>query len=488
MSRTRIRYVDGVSSIVDLSGTRKLATAVALASALSLTALAAAAQEPSLDAPAPAPAPVPALAPAPAPANLPEITQPAVELPVATEPSRLLEHPATVTITDHGAAITSNDGAYELRLRAVIQTDLRLFVNDEHKLTDQFLFRRARPYLEGKIARVVTWRIMPDFAEGKAVLYDAWVDVRATDALRLRVGKAKAPFGLERLVNETATTLGERAYPTALSPNRDLGVELHGDLFGGVLSYSVGVYNGVPDNALSDGDQDDSKEVVARLEVGPFARTGVKAIRGLRVGFAATRGEKTGTVASPYLTGYKTFGQNTFFSFLADGAAGAPPANTTLAAGLHARETAQLYWPIGPVALLGEIVVTDERVARAGQSKLLRNVAWNGMASIVLTGEDATLNGPTPRHPLDVDAGHFGAVELAVRATELHVDNQTFPQFADDTKVARDAVELAAGLNWYPLPQLKIVADFARTTFEGGAAHTSRDAEELFLLRTQLAF
>ena len=468
-----------MSSIVDSSVSLKGATAVALALALSLSSRVALAQDPPPpDAPEPAPAP--------------EVTQPPVELPVATEPSRLVQHPANVTITDHGgAAITSNDGAYELRLRAVVQTDLRLFVNDEHKLTDQFLFRRARPYIEGKIARVITFRLMPDFAEGKAVLYDAWFDVRASDALRLRVGKAKAPFGLERLVNDTAITLGERAYPTALSPNRDLGVELHGDLFGGVLGYSFGVYNGVPDNQLSDGDQDDSKEAVARLEVGPFARAGVKALRGLRVGFAATRGEKTGTVASPYLTGYKTFGQSTFFSFLADATAGAPPANTTLAAGLHARETAQLYWPIGPVALLGEVVVTDERVARAGQSRLLRNSAWNGMASIVLTGEDATFDGPTPRHPFDLDAGHFGAVELAVRATELHVDNETFPQFADATKSARDALELAAGLNWYPLPQLKIVADFARTTFEAGqgkAAPTSRDAEQIFLLRTQLAF
>lgn len=407
----------------------------------------------------------------------------------APEPSRLVQRPAVVTITDHGgAAITSTDGAYELRIRGVVQTDLRLFVNDEHKLTDQFVFRRARPYIEGKIARAVTFRLMPDFAEGKAVLYDAWFDVRATDGLRLRVGKAKAPFGLERLVNDTAITFGERAYPTTLSPNRDLGVELHGDFFGGVLGYSLGIYNGVPDNGLSDGDQDDSKEVVGRLEVGPFARSDVKALRGLRIGFATTRGEKTGTVASPYLTGYKTFGQNTFFSFLQDTTAGAPAASTTLAAGLHARQTAQLYWPIGPLALLGEVVVTDERVARAGQSSLLHNVAWNGMASFVLTGEDATFDGPTPRHAFDVGDGYFGAVEVAVRGTELHVDHGSFPQFADGSRSARDAFEVAAGLNWYPLAQLKFVTDFARTTFRGGAVNGPRDAENLFLLRTQLAF
>lgn len=359
--------------------------------------------------------------------------------------------PASVSISDRGAAITSNDGAYELRIRAVVQTDLRFFADDEHKLTDQFLFRRARLYVEGKVARVVTFRVMPDFAEGRTVLYDAWFDVRANDALRLRVGKAKPPFALERLQNDAAIVFGERAYPTALAPNRDLGVELHGDLWTGILGYSVGVFNGVPDNGISEGDLDDSKEVAARVEVGPFARTREKAARGLRLGFAITRGEKTGTATSPYLAGYRTFGQNTLFSYLQDTAAGAPAAGTSVAAGLH-------------------------------------DSAWNATASLLVTGEDAAFDGPILTRPFDVDQGHIGAVEIAVRATELHLDGRAFSQLADPTKSARDAFEVAAGLNWYPMAQLKIVADFARTTFLSGAVRGARDVENVALFRTQLAF
>jgi phosphate-selective porin OprO/OprP len=395
--------------------------------------------------------------------------------------------PANVTIGDRGAAITSNDGAYELRIRTVVQTDLRLFVNDEHKSTDQFLFRRARLYVEGRIARDVTFRVMPDFAEGRTVLYDAWFDVRAGDALRLRVGKAKPPFALERLQNDAALIFGERAYPTELAPNRDLGVELHGDLWAGVLGYSIGVFNGVPDNGVSDGDQDDSKEVAARLEVGPFAKVDTKALRGLRVGFAMTRGEKTGTAASPYLAGYRTFGQNAFFTYAQDTAPGAPPAGTAVAAGLHARSTAHLYWPIGPVALLGELVTTQARVARAGRSHLLHHQAWNATASVFVTGEDAAFDGPVIARPFDLSRGRIGAVEIAVRATELHLDDQAFPDLADASKSVRDAFEVAGGLNWYPMAQLKIVADFARTTFRGGASRGAHDAENIVLLRTQLA-
>jgi phosphate-selective porin OprO/OprP len=397
-----------------------------------------------------------------------------------------------VKATDTGVVLGSADGAFELRPRVVFQGDARLFVDDDHKLTDQFLFRRARLYLEGKASKVITFRLMPDFAEGKVVLYDAWVDFRAVDALRLRIGKAKPPFALERLQNDSAILLGERGYPTALAPNRDIGAELHGDLFGGVLGYSVGVFNGVPDNGLSDGDQDDSKELAARLELGPFARADVKALSGLRLGVAHTRGEKSGTAAATYLAPYKSFGQNTFFSFATDAAGpnGAPTAaGTTVAAGLHARYTAHAYWPVGPVGLLGEVVLDDMRVARGGQSLLLEHFGWNGTASFVVTGENAAFDGVVPKQKLDIGEGHFGALEVVVRATGLHVDHEAFPFFADGQKSARVARELAAGLDWFPTRELKLVADFAHTTFDGGAPKNAfRDAENLFLLRTQFAY
>jgi len=128
-------------------------------------------------------------------------------------------------------------------------------------------------------------------------------------------------------------------------------------------------------------------------------------------------------------------------------------------------------------------------VARGTETRLLRHLAWNGTLSVVLTGEDASFDGVVPAHRFDASEGYLGAFELAVRATSLHVDSNTFPAFADESKSARNAYELAAGLNWFPTSNLKIVTDYARTTFQGGAPlGGARATENVVLLRTQFAY
>jgi hypothetical protein len=77
------------------------------------------------------------------------------------------------------------------------------------------------------------------------VVQDAWVDVKLHAAARVKVGKLKSPFGLERLQSATALGFVERGFPTALAPNRDVGVQVWGDVAGGVVSWAAGVFDGV---------------------------------------------------------------------------------------------------------------------------------------------------------------------------------------------------------------------------------------------------
>ncbi|WP_394836244.1 OprO/OprP family phosphate-selective porin [Pendulispora rubella] len=403
---------------------------------------------------------------------------------------------ASIKIGPSGLSISSTDGAYSVALRAVLQADARIFVNDEHKLTDAFIIRRARPVFDATMGKNFLVRIMPDFGGGQTVLQDAYIDARAANEFGVIVGKFKPTLGLERLQNEQATYFVERGYPSSIIPSRDVGLAIHGDLFDGKLGYSVGMYNGTLDGgAGGDIEFDDSKEFSAHVYVRPFATQGrftrPKFVQGLFIGVGATRGEKTGTPSNTYLPVYRTSGQNTFFQYIADTSAGAAPGSTAVAAGVENRLTGHVYAPIGPVAILGEYVIEQERVARGNVSKLITLQAWNITAAVALTGEEARFEGIVPKNPFDLTKGHFGGIELAARYSGMIIDRDAFDGLASDQRSARLAAEFGAGINWYATRNYAVKADYFITEFRSGGATAAggrRDLEQVFLLRNQIAF
>src|SRR6185437_72405 len=107
---------------------------------------------------------------------------------------------------------------------------------------------------------------------------------------------------------------------TDLVPNRDIGVQLGGDLAGGRINYSLGVFNGVADGTSSDNNptpdfsSDGKGDVAARVFLRPFLLSGDPALTGLGFGIGATYVRATGSPATTRLAAYKTSGQQTFFS------------------------------------------------------------------------------------------------------------------------------------------------------------------------------
>ena len=84
------------------------------------------------------------------------------------------------------------------------------------------------------------------------MLYEAYFELKYFPRANLRVGKFKPPVGLERLQSDDDTSFVERGFPTLLVPSRDIGYQVSGDIVNRRISYTVGVFNGVPDNGLSD--------------------------------------------------------------------------------------------------------------------------------------------------------------------------------------------------------------------------------------------
>ncbi len=326
---------------------------------------------------------------------------------------------------------------------------------------------------------------MPDFAGGKIVVQDAYFDVRYSSAFKLRFGKMKVPFGLERLQDEKATTFTERGLPTQLAPNRDLGIQALGELAGGAVAYQVGVFNGVADGGSGDGDVSDDKEGAARVFVKPFAN-GPALVQELGFGGAVTYGEKHGHLASPDTPQLKTPGQTTFFQLRT----GTTIFDTALESGRHWRATAHGYWYTGPFGVLAEYVRSREHVVLGTQRELADFEAWQVLGQWVITGDDATFKSVAPRHPFDPATGEWGAFDVAGRLGELRVvDAGTLDRgFADPAKAARRAWSAGAGVDWFPNRAVRFVLDVDHTWYTRGFKTGDRPAETSIIGRAQLAF
>jgi phosphate-selective porin OprO and OprP len=191
------------------------------------------------------------------------------------------------------------------------------------------------------------------------------------------------------------------------------------------------------------------------------------------------------------LPGYITEGLQQLFAY--------NPTNGAVAAnGTHWRVSPQAYYYYGPLGLMGEYAISEQRVSRSAApfaSATIRNTAWQVAAGWVLTGEDASYAGVAPRHPFSLADGHWGALQLVGRYGELDIDNAAFPLFANPAASATAAQAWAVGLNWYLNRNIRVNTSFSRTTFTGGGgsgtpapATVTRQPEEVLFTRLQLAF
>lgn len=232
-----------------------------------------------------------------------------------------------------GFRITSADGENQLRLRGFVQADGDFFKDDVSTGdaagvgvngatgqpvaiqpgnglgVDKFLIRRARLQFAGTLFKYADFLVAPDFGQGQARLFDATLDLHYFRFASLAVGKQKAPISLERIQAAPNTLFAERAYPTQLAPNRDIGVMLHGEFAKPgydpqytfvnqspeFFSYQLGVFNGTLDNQAvqnSDNTTFNNKAFDGRIFSHPFQHSGIDLLEGFGLGLA-------GTFASP---------------------------------------------------------------------------------------------------------------------------------------------------------------------------------------------
>ena len=414
-----------------------------------------------------------------------------------------------ITVGASGFSFGSTDSNFVVTLHGLVQVDSRTFQqNNKVPGNDSILLRRARPIVSGTVFRDFDFLLVPEFGNGTPgaasaattpSIYDAYVNYRYSPAFQVQAGKFKAPVGLEYLQSDTCTYFNERSIVTDLVPGRDLGFELHGDIAGGVVSYAAGIFNGVGDarNTSNIGFQD-NREFDGRLFVQPFKATGIAVLQNFGAGVGGSWGDSsiTNTLGLPASTGgssssagFFTDGQQQFFAYT----------NGVVASRTHWRLSPQGSYYYGPLGLMGEYVISDQEIRNGSHSADLRNTAWEISGGWVLTGEDATLTGVTPKHPFNPHNGQWGALQVVGRYADLDIDNAAFPFFANPAASASEARSWSAGLNWYLNRNIRVNASYSHTAFSGGGnaagsaaasppGSVTGHSEEVVFTRVQIAF
>lgn len=411
---------------------------------------------------------------------------------LATVPSRALLAQGRLTAPDtagpevrtedSGIWFRSADGKRGARIGGYMALDARFFMSDSgDQQSNAFAVRRARLILDFNINPWFAVQLLPDFdKDGKVELQDAYADIGFGSRWWMRVGKMTPPMGQERWTLNSDQFFPERSLGSLITPDRDVGVMLTGEMYRGHVETAFGMFNGGPDNVTNEGETNDSKDVALRVTWRPMIRGKGKSAQGWGIGFNGTTGLEHGLTGNTQLPSFKTPGGLTWFAYKE--AAGA------LADGRRDRAGWFGYLHLGSFG--GNAEWTHEGAdVRLGTTRArVTTEAWSLLGAWVLTGEPSTQVGITPAHPFDPDKGDWGALQLVARASAATIGRNAFVTMASATTAARSASALAADVNWYFTRNTKLQGTVEHTTFASGAISGDRRAEDYGLLRLQLFF
>ena len=388
--------------------------------------------------------------------------KPSEEIPAtaAAMPGADQKHPL-FSFDQDGLLISNRDASSSVRIHGYLQADGRFFATNLEDLQQNvLLFRRIRPMVEGNFARRLSFRLMPDFGENQVVTQEVYAEWKFDRDITLQAGKFKTPIGLEILRSDRDLNFVERSLASDLVPVRDLGAQLEGSLSRNEFTYDVGFFSGTEDGANASFAWKGTKEGVVRAAFKPLADTHSNLARALSIGAAVSVGHAHNAPPS-----FNSIGQNTFFAYKPG----------VVAWGARRRVSPQAHYYYGPLGILAEYVISGERVQSVDSRRYLTHNAWEISGSYFLTGEKNQFAGVQPWREQQPCTGirRWGAWELAVRHSEIHLDPGSFPAFASPASSARDSRESAVGLNWCINHHVRLQSAYEHSTFSAPQGNSS---------------
>jgi phosphate-selective porin OprO/OprP len=398
---------------------------------------------------------------------------------------------------DRPTIVFGEDLNIELKGRA--QFDWRRYDPDVNEET--FDLRTVRFGLQGDLTRHFDWEIereVDKFADAEEAVEkwqlgdwkDVYLNWSTFDAVRIKAGRFKMPFGLEQTTSVSSQDFAYRSLGSVkIAPGRDTGVMAYGELLSGSFVYEAGVFNDDGDNGELEaerfGDEADLEDIgpslAGRVVVEPFRRLPVPdRLKGAELGVAFTTSNVPEGLNS--LQGEEIWGHNYF--------------DRVYVNGRRQRLGLQFEWSPGPTGFRTEWMQSREQ--RLGQSNRNEDLsdfigtAWYAAATWLVTGEDKDRD-VEPRRPLF--QGGFGAIEIGVRYDELTFESASksgvdFTNPRADYLTPNSDRTLTFGVNWLANRWVKVVANALRQSFEDEARTPVSGTTDFWaaLLRLQVVF
>jgi len=249
-----------------------------------------------------------------------------------------------------------------------VQGDFRL--RDESGETeDRFEWGNRRIGIEGELFRRFEFQIERSLKQDNenTPWRDVYGDFRISRALRIRAGRFKMPFSMERTTSVADLDFTLRATAvTEIAPGRDEGVMVHGRLADRLFEYEAGVFRhgdgfDIPSDANPWGPL--GATLVGRIAVAPIEDDNDGFTHDLRFGAAFARNnipEGPNSLRGRFISGDEFF-------------------DRVFVNGQRTRLGAEGLWSAGRVTLKGELLrVTDERKQQAVTGEDLSNLVVSG--------------------------------------------------------------------------------------------------------------
>ncbi len=381
------------------------------------------------------------------------------QAPAAAAPKK--DAPLTAGWNGEHFFIKSPDGQFSISPYGYVDNDYRAYKGDGAP-ADTFILRRARFGFQGNYGSHFDFALLTDAAATTgSVVRDVYLNVRIRPEFQFQAGQFKVPFAQEAGTGATNLDFVERGfqsilYPSAASAFRSPGIALHGDIYGGILQYWVGAFNG---KGYAIANTTNQPEVIGRLRFYPWRKSKSDWFKALAFGGSIDRARSRG------LSGDQSFSGNlpdAAYNFFPQFAINGP----------IQRYNGEFTYLKSRFALRGEFDqlnmsrdnVGSEQVGGLGFISLPSIIAkaWDLSATYLITGEKQPENGtPRVRHPLfgpDTPGGKgrglgawgVGFRYMGIQAREPGANLLSYytPGFVPTFDYHTD--EITMGLTWYP--------------------------------------